>query len=115
MLLYQKSSKEVALSEEEIQNGLYEALKLLGPRRKVLAIPPDFTRFHSYAGPLTAMADRYYEDRMTDIMPALGTHSAMTDDQIKEMFPGVSGTKFRVHDWRNDVVTLGEVPGDYLK
>jgi nickel-dependent lactate racemase len=114
MLLYQKSADKVVLTEEEIQKGLYEALRQLGEKRRVLAIPPDYTRFHSYAGPLTAMADRYYGDCMTDIMPALGTHSAMTDEQIEEMFPGVSREKFRVHDWRNDVVTLGEVPGDYL-
>ena len=22
---------------------------------------------------------------------------------------------FRVHDWRNDIVTLGEVPGEFIR
>jgi nickel-dependent lactate racemase len=31
------------------------------------------------------------------------------------MFPGVPAGLFRVHDWRQDVVTLGQVPAAYLK
>jgi len=30
------------------------------------------------------------------------------------MYSGINKDKFRIHDWRNDVVTLGEVPGEYL-
>jgi len=30
------------------------------------------------------------------------------------MFPGVPEDLFRVHDWRNDVVTAGVVPGEYI-
>jgi len=30
------------------------------------------------------------------------------------MFPGVPGDIFRVHDWRNDVVTVGRVPGKFV-
>ncbi len=55
-------------------------------RKKVLAVPPDFTRFHSKAGELTEMAWEYYGDRLTDVLPALGTHKAMTDHQIATMF-----------------------------
>ena len=36
------------------RGSLFRALDALGPRRKVLAIPPDFTRFHSRAGELTS-------------------------------------------------------------
>jgi nickel-dependent lactate racemase len=31
------------------------------------------------------------------------------------MFAGVPADKFRVHDWRHDVVTLGEVPAQYVR
>jgi nickel-dependent lactate racemase len=51
---------------------------------------------------------------LTDVLPALGTHKAMSDREIATMFGGVSRDLFRVHDWRNDVVTLGEVPGEFM-
>ena len=50
-------------------------------------------------------------DRLVDVLPALGTHRAMTDGEIAAMYRGVPRELFRVHDWRRDVVTLGEVPG----
>jgi nickel-dependent lactate racemase len=38
----------------------------------------------------------------------------MTDKEIAQMFAGVPKELFRVHDWRNDVVTAGIVPGTYV-
>jgi nickel-dependent lactate racemase len=51
-----------------------------------------------------------------EIMPALGTHAPMTKDQIKKMFGEKLSEKdaFLVHDWRNDVVTIGEVPAELV-
>jgi nickel-dependent lactate racemase len=66
------------------------------------------------AGPLTCMTHEYYGDRLVDIMPALGTHVAMPPWQLDRMFPGVPKRLFRVHDWRNDVVTIGEVPAEFV-
>ena len=114
MLYFARGSASDIISPAEVRSALYGVFDNLGPRKRVLAIPPDFTRFNSYAGPLTAMADDYYGEALTDIMPALGTHSPMTPSQIEEMFPGVSPEKFRVHDWRDDVVTVGTVPGSYV-
>jgi nickel-dependent lactate racemase len=48
-------------------------------------------------------------------MPAIGTHTPMTESEINSMYPGINKEKFRIHNWRKDVVTLGEVPGEYLK
>jgi nickel-dependent lactate racemase len=39
----------------------------------------------------------------------------MTDDQISHMFGQTPGKLFRVHDWRNDVITLGTVPAEFVK
>jgi nickel-dependent lactate racemase len=78
-------------------------------------VPPDFTRFHSKAGELTEMAWEFYGDALTDVLPALGTHTAMTDSQIATMFGETPRELFRVHDWRNDIVTLGEVPGEFVR
>ena len=94
--------------------ALVETFRRLEPCRKVLALPPDFTRANSMAGPLTCMAHQYLGDRLTDIMPALGTHAPMPDWQLDRMFPGVPKHLFRVHDWRNDVLTIGHVPAEFV-
>ncbi|MDR2473228.1 MAG: lactate racemase domain-containing protein [Tannerella sp.] len=115
MLYFGKGAADYAFGHEELKKAVFKTFDLLGARRKVLAIPPDFTRFHSRAGELTALAYEYYGERLTDIMPALGTHFKMTDAEIVKMFAGVPSSLFRVHNWREDVVTVGEVPGEYVK
>ena len=115
MLYYSRGSKDDSISGQEARQALRGVFDALGPRRRVLAIPPDITRLNSYAGPLTGFAYEYYGSALTDIMPALGTHSPMTDAQTGTMFGDIPKELFRVHDWRNDVVTVGEVPAEYVK
>ena len=115
MLYFAKGSPTSVITAEETRSALREVFDGLGPRKRVLAIPPDYTRLNSFAGPITGMVNEYYGDRLTDVMPALGTHSPMTPEQIASMFPDVPPGKFRVHDWRNDVVTVGEVPAEYVE
>lgn len=115
MIYFEIGSPTTSLSDNDLKAGLFEALNKIGKKDKVLAIPPDYTRLPSKAGVLTAFSYQYYNEKMTDILPALGTHTPMTDHQIEHMFPGVPRELFRVHDWRNDVVTLGEVPGSYIE
>ena len=115
MIYFEVGSPTTVLSDREIRDGLFEALNKMGPRNKVLAIPPDITRYYSKAGLITRMAWDYYGDKLTDVLPALGTHAAMTNAEIKKMFGSLPLELFRVHDWRNDVVTLGEVPGSYIE
>jgi nickel-dependent lactate racemase len=113
-LFFAAGSPETELTAEEIRAGLFEALTKLGERRRVLAVPPDFTRFHSKSGELTELAWEFYGDKLVDVLPALGTHKAMSDEQIATMFGRTPRELFRVHDWRNDIVTLGEVPGEFM-
>lgn len=114
MIYYKKGSVTTDLSSEEMREGLYEALGKLGKRNKVLAVPPDCTRIHSRAGELTSMVFEYYKNGLTDVLPALGTHNPMTEKEIGNMFPGIPKSIFRVHDWRNDVVTVGTVPAQFV-
>ena len=114
MLYFERGSKTDVIGAEEIRAILTEVFDKMGEKRRVVALPPDFTRANSYAGPITEMIYDYYGDRLTDVMPALGTHSPMTDEQIRTMFGHVPADRFRVHDWRNDVVTVGEVPASYV-
>jgi nickel-dependent lactate racemase len=110
MIYYEYGSENTVLSNNELKKGLFIALDKLGKRNRVLAVPPDYTRFHSHAGELTSLVHEYFKDKLTDVLPALGTHTPMTAGQINTMFPGVPPEIFRVHDWRNDVVTVGRVP-----
>lgn len=115
MLYYEKIDTDNGLSEADLKSGLHAALDKLGTMKKVLAIPPDITRYYSRAGLLTQFAWQYYGETMTDILPALGTHFAMTDTEIDRMFGNIPHDLFREHDWRNDLSTLGTVPGEYIK
>lgn len=114
MIYYQYGSENAVIGPNELEYGVFSALVKLGQRKKVIALPPDFTRFHSRAGDITTLVHRYYKENLTDILPALGTHSAMSPAEISEMFRGVPAELFRVHDWRNDVVTVGTVPGEFI-
>src|SRR5271169_4495125 len=113
-LYFAAGSPTTEMSPEEVRSYLFQALDKLGPRSRVLAVPPDFTRMHSQSGTLTELAWHYYGDKLTDVLPALGTHKAMTDQEIATMYGATPRSLFRVHDWRNDIVTLGEVPGSFI-
>jgi len=115
MLYYSKGSKDYAFTVEELKVALLEIFNQLGVRKKVLALPPDFTRFHSFAGLITELSWEHYGDSLTDVLPALGTHVPMSEVEITRMFGAIPHDIFRVHDWRNDVVTVGTIPSDYVK
>ncbi len=113
-LFYGEGSAETSISAEEMRTALYQVFQTLGARNKVIAIPPDFTRFHSRAGALTSMTYEYYQDKLVDIMPALGTHVPMPAWQLDKMFEGVPHELFREHRWRDDVLTIGQVPAEFV-
>ena len=114
MIYYEIGSTDIELSSADLKAGIFEALQKMGTRRKVLAIPPDYTRLPSRAGELTEYAWQYYGSAMTDVLPALGTHSPMTAHQIEHMFGSLPASLIREHDWRNDVVTVGYVPSEFV-
>jgi nickel-dependent lactate racemase len=108
-------SVETDLSPLELKDLLTEALAKLGKRNRVLAVPPDSSRGQSRAGDLTGYIYDYYRDRLEAVLPAIGTHTPMRPDQLSLMFPAVPLELFRVHNWRTDVETLGEVPAEFIR
>jgi len=114
MLYYKRGSINEDLSADDLKQGLFDAFNAMGAKNKVLAIPPDITRFYSRAGELTNFAWQYFGDRLTDVLPALGTHFAMTPEEIIRMFGDMPQDLFREHDWRGGLVTLGHVPGEFV-
>lgn len=136
-------SDSTCLSEDDLRLHLDRFLQALGEREDVLLIPPDFTRFPSHAGLITQIICEHYkfitpsnEAKIStpehiknslhesvpniQILPALGTHAPMSESEIRKMFgDALADTKdpspFIVHDFRNDVVTIGEAPASMVK
>jgi nickel-dependent lactate racemase len=106
--------RDLELSSGELRDLLFAALEKLGKRAKVLAVPPDQTRSASRAGELTNFAWNYYEDALRAVLPALGTHKAMPPERITRMFGEVPLSLFHVHNWREDVETIGVVPREFI-
>ena len=113
---YLIAETEQGLSRDEIRQALLRSLEGRAVR-KALILPPDFTRFHSGAGFITNVYYHALTERgaAVDILPALGTHEPMTDGQLDAMFGDIPHERFFVHDWRHDVVKLGEIPEDYVR
>ena len=108
-------SIDTDLTPRQLNDLLVEGLAKLGQRNRVLVVPPDQTREHSRSGELTRYAWQHYGDRLKAVLPALGTHTAMRPDQITHMFGNVPQELFRVHNWRTDIETLGEVPAEFIR
>jgi len=106
---------EIGLSDESLRQALEESIKGLDPK-KVLILPPDFTRMYSGAGRITAFYYQMLSDHCeVDVMPALGTHVPMTKEECENFFLGVVPyEKLIVHNWRQDVVKIGEVPAEFV-
>lgn len=114
MVLFAKGAENHILSIEEMLDGISSALQKIQAGRKILVVPPDFTRHHSMAGEITVLLHKLLGDRITDILPALGTHAPMTAEQRGKMFPGIPSELFRVHDFRKDTVHLGDIPAEFI-
>lgn len=114
MIYYQKGSENSVIDSQSLEEGLFSTLDKIGKKKKVLVVPPDQTRIHSRAGEITVLLHKYFKKELKDILPALGTHTPMTDNQINEMFGDIPRELFRVHDWRKDVITVGTVDGDMV-
>lgn len=113
--IYLIAKTENGLSQKEIKAALLASLE--GRElKKVLILPPDFTRFHSNAGYITNVYYHTLKEQgvQVDILPALGTHVAMTKEQWSAMFGDIPFDRMLVHNWRTDVVKLGEIPSEFL-
>lgn len=103
---------------KEMEQALSSWLEGFGDKlKKVLLLPPDYTRNHSKAGLVTdVLYKKLSPDTQVDIMPALGTHAAVSDEERIKMFgPDIPKDRFIVHNWRDDVVKIGEIPASYVK
>lgn len=116
MDIFKTASVEEGLTPEEIKAALLESLEGRTVKH-ALILPPDFTRFHSNAGYITNVYYHALTERgaSVDILPALGTHVPVTPEQSAAMYGDVPYERLIPHNWRTDVVRLGEVPAEFLE
>jgi nickel-dependent lactate racemase len=114
MIMHEQGSPASSVSAREIKDALANAFAKSGNPKRLLIVPPDITRLHSRAGEITRMLHERDPSIVKAIIPALGTHTAMTSDELRHMFGDIPQKLFRVHHWRSDCVRIGEVPGDFV-
>ncbi|MDK2971645.1 MAG: hypothetical protein PWP23_1400 [Candidatus Sumerlaeota bacterium] len=113
-----QGSPTIVIDDAATTRLLDGMLDQLGELSRVLLIPPDFTRFHSGAGPITVALWNMLHARgarEVKVLPALGTHVPMTRVQLERMYPGIPAEAFVAHQWRTDLEMLGEVPGAFVR
>jgi nickel-dependent lactate racemase len=115
MLYFAKGSENQSISNAQLKEFIFSTLQKLGDRKTVLAVPPDFTRYHSQAGIITEFVYNYYKGKLVDVLPATGTHYPVSSEERQMMFGSVPANLFREHMWKEDLTTLGEVPSEYIK
>ena len=113
-LLYHAKAEQ-GLTADEIRSALVCSLEGKAPK-KALLLPPDYTRYHSNAGFITNVYYHLLTDMgcQVDLIPALGTHVPVTEEEDADMFGDIPFDQFIPHNWRTDVVRLGEVPADFV-
>ncbi len=114
VILYQKGGEDYDLQPQDFRDALGAAFDFFGAPQRVLALPPDHTRSDSRAGELTCIAHQMLGQRLSAVMPALGTHGAMSAKELDYMFPGLPHGLIREHRWKDDVQTLGLVSDDFV-
>jgi nickel-dependent lactate racemase len=113
--------KELYLTEEAAGisgRQLEEQIDLLLEQwqgvKKVLIIPPDYTRCYSYAGEITQLLYRKLSPSAeVHVMPALGTHMPVSEEEHEKFFgEAVPKEAIIVHHWQSDTIRLGYVPAE---
>ncbi len=110
--LQQFINKE-GIDEKQIETFVdnFIAKYITGSVKKLLIVPPDYTRSYSRSGIITKLLyDKLHSTVDIKIMPAVGTHMAMSDKEIDTMYcPNIPKSLFLVHNFRENNVKLGTI------
>ena len=116
---FYEESEEISIQKkEELMEGLLEESKkrITKDFKRVLLLPPDFTRYHSGAGELSEMLYKLLPKNCNiDVIPTLGQHQVNTEEENRRMFGSIPLECFHKHNWRNGCKMLGEISTDYVK
>ena len=103
------------ISLEKAADMCDELLAQYSGLKKVLIVPPDFTRCYSFAGELTQILYPRLKAEVK-VMPALGTHMPMSAEEKEKFFRGVVPEEdILVHHWQSDTTVVGKIPADFVR
>ncbi len=83
----------------------------------MLLVPPDHTRLHSRGGEIAGFLFETLTAAGCEVavLPALGTHAAMTPHEAELLFGGrIPFDRILRHRWRDGLVRLGEIGADEI-
>jgi len=111
------AADERGIPEEKLRQALSEALSgVRGRLGRVLLLPPDLTRLHSGGGRIANLCYHLLKGACeVDVMPALGTHAPMTEAECRRMYGDIPFDRIIAHNWRADVVKIGEIPAEFVR
>lgn len=115
-VIFAEGGTDCVISVERKREAVRAALRHVRNSSCVLVLPPDGSRPHSDAGTLTRILhEEAGSSEAFHVMPALGTHHAMTGQELRNMFgPDIPADAFIEHNWREHLVALGNVPSEYV-
>lgn len=82
MLYYSRGVEKDDITKESLRIALPESFAQFSTPKKILIIPPDFTSYHSMTGEITRITWHHYRKAVSDNLPALGTHFALSGEEI---------------------------------
>jgi nickel-dependent lactate racemase len=116
MLYFAEGAEHLTIDINRVSDLIDNMLKELGNLRRVLILPPDFTRYHSGAGEITSLLyNKLKKSSYIEIMPALGTHVPLSSEEMNMMYKGIPHEIFRRHDWKNDIIRIGTIPSETIR
>lgn len=111
--IYVSSSQ--GLSNSDIEISIDNLFKQYPNLKKILIIPPDFTRCFSKAGEITQIIYNKMASKVSiDIMPAVGTHAMLSNEERIKMYGNIPENRFLHHKWQTDTIKIGEVPASFV-
>lgn len=104
------------ISQDELHAHLDTFAEKYKDIKRLLILPPDITRLNSRAGEITTyLYNKFKDSCYIRIMPALGTHYPMTKEECHKMFgPDIPFELYLPHHWRNDLIQLGQLEGEFI-
>ncbi len=113
--LLEDGAAERTIAPHELQalvERIAQAEVLARGARRVLLVPPDTTRLHSRAGEIAATLFETLTASGCEVavLPALGTHTAMTAAEARLLFgERVPFDRILEHRWRDGLVSVGQI------
>ena len=116
MMFFSEGKADHIIGSSRISELIDSMLTKLGKLDRILILPPDYTRYLSFAGEITCMLYEKLHDRShIEIMPTTGTHAPMTVKEMASMYPNIPDELFQRHDWQNDIVRMGTIPPEITR